>query len=593
MPTTTTLMPPPKLRFETALGTPLLGGKVYTFAAGGSNPKATFTDAAGTTPHENPITLNLRGEPPSAIYWSGNYRVELRDGLGNLVYSVDNYNTDPAGVWGMLTQLAAQAGAALVGFIQNAAGAKARSLQDKVREWLAVTDFFANGQDGDRVDPTGIIVSTKGLQAALDVVPAYGELEINGTFLIDSELIIKQDNIRIHGKGRINAKAGTNFEYMMKAIGRTGVTVEGLKFDANKDARAATQNVRFMGLGFIGCTECEAIGVRVKGARGYGGVSAVGIAAAGGSIRCRVDGCTISDCGDAGNAPATDADAIFTSGEQNVITGCIAANCTDTGFVIESSNQSVISACTARFCGAGAGITSANNSDKSGNIIDGVTVYDWFGSVGAVQIGIPGGYTGNLLESKIANVTIIAERPAYGGPGPAVLVSGTAGFGEVKGVTISNLRVKGAATQGVIVQRGTDVRVENSDVSGTTDACIQFNAGTGHQVIGCRLRDGSFGVLASTTAQVFTQNNVFDGVGYGLAAFNTSQITSAFNWWKLVTAGRISKDAGATITAAGTIGLTQIVTNGDGAAPVGAMINKYPVCDVNGTVFGWVPIYNT
>lgn len=95
--TTTSLMPLPKLHFETALGTPLVGGKLYTYAAGGNNPKATFTDAAGTIPHENPITLNLRGEPPAAVYWSGSYRVELRDALGNVIYSVDNY-TDPASI---------------------------------------------------------------------------------------------------------------------------------------------------------------------------------------------------------------------------------------------------------------------------------------------------------------------------------------------------------------------------------------------------------------------------------------------------------------------------------------------------------------
>jgi parallel beta-helix repeat protein len=371
-----------------------------------------------------------------------------------------------------------------------------------------------------------VLVSTKGLQAALDAVPEYGELEINGAFLIDDELIINQNNIRIHGKGRINAKAGTQFEYMMKATGRTGVTVEGITLDANKDNRKATATVRYMGLGFIGCTECEAVNVKVKGARGFNGVSGVAIAAAGQSIRRKVQDCIITDCGDAGNAPATDADAVFTSGEQNVITGCIASNCTDTGFVIESSNQSMIASCTARLCGAGAGITNANGSDKSGNIIDGLTVFNWYGSVGAIQIGVPGGCAGKLLNSMVSDVVIVAELPSYGSPGPAVLVSGTAGFGQVQGLTMSNIRIRGAATQGIIVQRGQDIHVDFAWISVTTDACVQFDEGTGHRVTRSYLMNGSFGIATASSAQAFTQHNVFDGVGYGVAAFGTSNTTS-------------------------------------------------------------------
>jgi hypothetical protein len=53
------------------------------------------------SPQANPIVLNTRGEPASPIYWSGAYKVEVRDALGNLIYTVDNYNTDPAGLWNL------------------------------------------------------------------------------------------------------------------------------------------------------------------------------------------------------------------------------------------------------------------------------------------------------------------------------------------------------------------------------------------------------------------------------------------------------------------------------------------------------------
>lgn len=152
---TTSLMPLPKQQFLSALGTPLIGGKVYTYAAGTTNPKQTFTDAAGTTPQANPIPLNLRGEPDSPIFWSGNYRVDVRDALGNLVYSVDNYNTDPAGLWSILTTLAANAGATLMGFIQAGAGAIKRTVQDKLRDSVNVKDFGAVG-DGATDDTAAI-----------------------------------------------------------------------------------------------------------------------------------------------------------------------------------------------------------------------------------------------------------------------------------------------------------------------------------------------------------------------------------------------------------------------------------------------------
>lgn len=43
-------------------GRPLIGGKLYTFEAGTSTPRAAYHDAAATQPHQNPIVLNDRGE---------------------------------------------------------------------------------------------------------------------------------------------------------------------------------------------------------------------------------------------------------------------------------------------------------------------------------------------------------------------------------------------------------------------------------------------------------------------------------------------------------------------------------------------------
>lgn len=143
-----TLMPVPKQQILSAAGLPLVGGKIYTYAAGTNNPKDTYTDAAGVAKQANPIVLNARGEPDSPIFWNGAYKVEIRDTLNNLIYTVDNYNTDPAGVGNILTRLLASTGSALVGFIQAGASAVGRLLQDKVREQPLTPRDFGGIGDG-------------------------------------------------------------------------------------------------------------------------------------------------------------------------------------------------------------------------------------------------------------------------------------------------------------------------------------------------------------------------------------------------------------------------------------------------------------
>ena len=68
---TTTLTPSPIMQFFDANGNPLVGGKLYTYAAGTTTPQATFTDYNGATANTNPVIFNSRGE---AAVWCGNSR---------------------------------------------------------------------------------------------------------------------------------------------------------------------------------------------------------------------------------------------------------------------------------------------------------------------------------------------------------------------------------------------------------------------------------------------------------------------------------------------------------------------------------------
>jgi len=109
---TTTLTPSPIMQFFDANGNPLVGGKLYTYAAGTTTPQATYTDYTGSTANTNPVIFNSRGE---AAVWCGNsrYYMVLKDANDTLIWTADNVN----GANGpTLAVLAASNGATLIGY---------------------------------------------------------------------------------------------------------------------------------------------------------------------------------------------------------------------------------------------------------------------------------------------------------------------------------------------------------------------------------------------------------------------------------------------------------------------------------------------
>lgn len=79
----------PKLQFFDTDGNPLVGGRLYTYAAGTTTPLATYTSASGATPNTNPIILDARGE---ANVWlaSSNYKFVLKDADDVTIWTVDD-----------------------------------------------------------------------------------------------------------------------------------------------------------------------------------------------------------------------------------------------------------------------------------------------------------------------------------------------------------------------------------------------------------------------------------------------------------------------------------------------------------------------
>lgn len=89
--------PAPQFKAFDRNGQPLSGGRVHTYEAGGSAPKATFRDAAGSALHPNPIVLDAAGE--AAVFWGTRpYRVRVEDAAGVLQWEVDGFDPQVAEV---------------------------------------------------------------------------------------------------------------------------------------------------------------------------------------------------------------------------------------------------------------------------------------------------------------------------------------------------------------------------------------------------------------------------------------------------------------------------------------------------------------
>ena len=84
------LTPSPKQQIFGSDGLPLVGGKIYTYAAGTSTPIATYTDYYATTANTNPIILDSYGQANIWLVNTTSYKFIVRDANDVLLYTVDN-----------------------------------------------------------------------------------------------------------------------------------------------------------------------------------------------------------------------------------------------------------------------------------------------------------------------------------------------------------------------------------------------------------------------------------------------------------------------------------------------------------------------
>lgn len=82
-------------QFFTDDGVPLAGGLIYTYAAGTTTPKTTYTSSAGNIAHPNPIILNSAGRVPGGEIWLtlGSYKFILATSTNVTIATYDNVSS--------------------------------------------------------------------------------------------------------------------------------------------------------------------------------------------------------------------------------------------------------------------------------------------------------------------------------------------------------------------------------------------------------------------------------------------------------------------------------------------------------------------
>jgi len=158
------LLTPPFLQFFDNNGDPLANGKVYTYAAGTTTPKATFTTQAGDVEAANPVILDSAGR--ATIWIVGSYKFVVTDSNDVTVKTTDNVTAFQA--------LAASNPAYFQTFSGNASQTAFTTSQDLGSEEKAIFVWVdAGGDDGYQIqNPSAYTIS--GTTLTFSSAPAAG-----------------------------------------------------------------------------------------------------------------------------------------------------------------------------------------------------------------------------------------------------------------------------------------------------------------------------------------------------------------------------------------------------------------------------------
>ena len=191
-----------------ASGNPLAGGKVHTFAAGTTTPKATYTTQAGNVANANPVILDSTGR---ASIWlgSGAYKFVVTDSADAAAPdgTVDNVTAPALEVVADLASTAsATKGAGLVAY-RGPQDAPA----DTVAERLSWDVYVTDPQFGSAVND-GATDSTTALAAAAAYVSALCDISIDSVDVSRIPRLIFPPGLGFRTTATLTIRAGVQVE---------------------------------------------------------------------------------------------------------------------------------------------------------------------------------------------------------------------------------------------------------------------------------------------------------------------------------------------------------------------------------------------
>lgn len=155
------------------------GGLLYTYAAGGTTPKTTYNDAAGSTPNTNPVVLDANGSATVRL-GSGSYHFLLKDSTGTTtLWDQDQYSASFLTAADIGALLYPRTAAEIAGSITPANYSYPTTpghhvlrysgvVADKVTDCTSALLTAMNAIGGAFVIPPNVLYDTKTLLASLD-----------------------------------------------------------------------------------------------------------------------------------------------------------------------------------------------------------------------------------------------------------------------------------------------------------------------------------------------------------------------------------------------------------------------------------------
>ena len=171
-------------------GDPLSGGKLYTYEAGTTTPKASYTDETAGTANANPVILDSAGR--ATVFVDGTYKYTLHDANDVLVRETDN--------------------------VTSFSTSTTVNIDGQTEDTVALADFivFSDTSDGGTTKKDDV-------QGLIDLVGGGG----SGITLLGTATASASTSIDIHSGGDIDATIDSTYEQYLLIFSNVHSTVDG------------------------------------------------------------------------------------------------------------------------------------------------------------------------------------------------------------------------------------------------------------------------------------------------------------------------------------------------------------------------------